>query len=90
MTVKIRFMCLKHCCDVNIEGAEHDGLVTTSVLMAHGDGTYSFDFSNCWCPEFDSLTEDIINSATEEQLAPYLCQNTWTAVMYDNFTQIGG
>jgi excisionase family DNA binding protein len=88
--MKIRFMCLKHYVDINIEGVDRTGeFVKTPVLYGKGDGTYVFDFSNCYCPEFDSLTEDIIDTATEEELKQHACFDSWTAVMYENFTKIG-
>lgn len=105
--MKIRFMCLKHYCDINIEGVDRDGRrVDTAVLFAHPDGTYEFDFSNCYCPEIDSLwagfeghlydgpltdeQERRVQEVTDKWWDENKCSHTWTAVIYNNFTQIGG
>lgn len=100
-------MCLKHYCDINVEGVDNiGGLVDTAVLYASGDGTYVFDFSNCYCPEIDSLWNSFEGHLYDGELTPEQqvqaqeaadkwwdenqCQHTWTAVLYDNFTPIGG
>lgn len=112
--MKIRFMCVKHDCDINPEGDEHEIkklqgaelYLLGSGLAARADGTYEFDFSNFYCPEFSSafdayeanmcadsekeLTACEIDAAMDDWCETNRCLHTWTAVIYSNFTPIGG
>lgn len=102
--MKIRFMCLRHYCDVNIDGnhavAGKKHLVQTAIVLDNGDGTYEFDTSNMYCPEYDSLTQNEIahlrdlnfaerNKAVQDIYDKHICSDTWTVVLYSNFTPIG-
>jgi hypothetical protein len=67
--MKIRFMCLKHYCDLEIDGQKDNGTlrVDTPVLMDNGDGTYEFDFSEFSCPEQDVYQNQAIQTINAEE-----------------------
>jgi hypothetical protein len=70
MTMKIRFMCLKHYCDLSGEP-----MLTSSPSRPE---LYEFDMSEQDCP--DNVDDVMI-------MEP--CAAHWTAVIYNNFTEIG-
>jgi len=67
--MKLRFMCLKHYCDLNIDGHDHNdfGLVDQRILLANGDGTYEFDFSNFSCPEQNAFLNQRIAAINNQE-----------------------
>lgn len=107
--MKIRFMCLRHYCDINLEGddleirklqGDETYIVDTPTLVANADGTYDFCLTRFYCPEYDSLTQSEINRLRDLGIADrnkalqniydkHICSDTWTVVLYNNFTPIG-
>ena len=74
--MKLRFMCLRHYCDLNVE--DHIDVynsIRVVVPTEAMDGTYEFDFSYLYCPDGGDGGNE--------------CVEAWTTVIYNNFTTIG-